>query len=45
LRSTEVRDHVVRYATPHLGTLQRQWEWGNIPPVRAFTWTKGALRL
>ncbi len=41
----QVRDHVARYATPHLGTPQQQWEWLNIPPVRVFTWTKGSLQL
>ena len=41
----QVRDHVVRYAKPHLGTPQQQWEWINIPPVRVFTWTKGPRQL
>jgi phospholipid N-methyltransferase len=41
----QVRDHVARYVTPHLGTPQQQREWINIPPVRVFTWTKGALQL
>lgn len=36
----QVRAHVTGYASPYLGTPQRQWEWINIPPVCVFTWTK-----
>lgn len=36
----QVRAHVERYASPHLGPAQRHWEWRNIPPVRVFSWTR-----
>lgn len=36
----QVRPHVERYASPHLGPAQRGWEWRNIPPVRVFRWTR-----
>jgi phosphatidylethanolamine/phosphatidyl-N-methylethanolamine N-methyltransferase len=38
----QVRAHVARYATPYLGVPQHQWEWFNVPPVRVFTWNRGA---
>ena len=38
----QVRAHVARYTTPYLGAPQQQWEWINLPPVRVFTWARGA---
>jgi phospholipid N-methyltransferase len=36
----QVRAHVARYVTPHLGQPETEWEPINIPPVRVFTWLK-----
>lgn len=36
----QVRDHVARYASPHLGPPAREREWLNIPPVHVFTWRR-----
>ncbi|HYF21542.1 MAG TPA: methyltransferase domain-containing protein [Ramlibacter sp.] len=38
----QVRAHVAGYVSPYLGTPDKQWEWINVPPVRVFTWVKGA---
>lgn len=37
----QVRAHVAGYATPHLGTPRKDWEFINLPPVRVFTWVRG----
>jgi phosphatidylethanolamine/phosphatidyl-N-methylethanolamine N-methyltransferase len=37
----QVRAHVARFISPHLGPPQQSWEMFNVPPVRVFTWVKG----
>lgn len=36
----QVRAHVADVITPHLGTPEVSWEWGNVPPMRVFRWHK-----
>lgn len=38
----QVRTHVARYLTPHLGAPHAAWEWRNVPPMRVFRWIKPA---
>lgn len=41
----QVRAHVTRFVSRHLGEPGMQWEVVNVPPVRVFTWVKpGAAR-
>jgi len=36
----QLRAHVARYASPHLGRPERSVEWINIPPIQVFRWTR-----
>ena len=36
----QVRAHVARFVSPHLGAPHQCWEVVNVPPVRVFTWVK-----
>jgi phospholipid N-methyltransferase len=38
----QVRAHVARFMSPHLGRPGKQWEIMNVPPLRVFTWVKPA---
>jgi phospholipid N-methyltransferase len=38
----QVRAHVSDFMSPYLGRPDKQWELANVPPVRVFTWVKGA---
>lgn len=40
----QLRPHVARYITPHLGAPDAAWEWRNVPPMRVFRWVKPAAR-
>jgi phosphatidylethanolamine/phosphatidyl-N-methylethanolamine N-methyltransferase len=40
----QLRPHVARYITPHLGAPKAAWELRNLPPMRVFRWVKPAAR-
>lgn len=36
----QLRAHVARFSSPHLGTPERSMEWVNIPPMQVFRWVR-----